>query len=170
MILFLDFDGVLHLGSVYLEKGRPVLRGDGELFMWASLLIEALEPHPHIKIVLSTNWVRSRGFTQAKAFLPKALQKRAIGSTWHSAMNICEYSGARLPYCWYDEATRFQQITRYVDRSGVDQWLAIDDLHEGVEAWSEAHQHRFILTDPNKGLSDPAALERLKALLQGLSV
>ena len=28
MILFLDFDGVLHPDAVYLERGRPVLRGD----------------------------------------------------------------------------------------------------------------------------------------------
>ncbi|NKA73639.1 hypothetical protein GO285_02999 [Ralstonia solanacearum] len=35
MTLFLDYDGVLHPDEVYYEYGKPVLRADGELFMWA---------------------------------------------------------------------------------------------------------------------------------------
>jgi hypothetical protein len=46
MILFLDFDGVLHPDAVYLERGRPVLRADGELFMWAHHLVDALASAP----------------------------------------------------------------------------------------------------------------------------
>ena len=42
MILFLDFDGVLHPDAVYLERGRPVLRTDGELFMWSRHLVDVL--------------------------------------------------------------------------------------------------------------------------------
>ena len=39
MILFLDLDGVLHPDEAYLVHGRSVLRAEGELFMWAPLLI-----------------------------------------------------------------------------------------------------------------------------------
>lgn len=42
MILFLDFDGVLHPDAAYLVRGRPVLRAAGELFMWAPLLAAVL--------------------------------------------------------------------------------------------------------------------------------
>ena len=38
MILFLDYDGVLHPDSAYLVRGRPVLRATGGLFMWAEPL------------------------------------------------------------------------------------------------------------------------------------
>jgi hypothetical protein len=171
MILFLDFDGVLHPSDVYLKKGRPVLHGDGELFMWAPQLIEALTTYPNVKIVLSTNWVRVRGFTRVRRALPEALRERVIGATWHSAMKEDDFLSApyasRLtaPAIWYDKATRFQQIERYVSRANVQQWVAIDDLHENVETWHPAHEKNFILTDPQKGLSDPIVLTRLQALL-----
>ena len=32
MLLFLDFDGVLHPDAVYLHKGKIELRSEGELF------------------------------------------------------------------------------------------------------------------------------------------
>lgn len=43
MLLFLDYDGVLHPDEVYLKRGRPVLRGPGELFMWVPHLLSAIE-------------------------------------------------------------------------------------------------------------------------------
>jgi hypothetical protein len=33
MILYLDFDGVLHPDEVYIVKGKVVLRAEGTLFM-----------------------------------------------------------------------------------------------------------------------------------------
>lgn len=41
-VLFLDYDGVLHPDEVFLERGKPVLRARGELFMWTPLLEAAL--------------------------------------------------------------------------------------------------------------------------------
>ena len=165
MILFLDFDGVLHPSSVFLEKGRPVLRGEGELFMWAPYLIEALAPHPHVKIVLSTNWVRMRDFSRVKSALPKALRDRVIGATWHSSM--LDGDDDFLTRTWYDDATRYEQIIRHVARANISQWIAIDDLHENTETWHEAHDKNFILTDPQKGLSDPMVLTRIQRVLHG---
>lgn len=163
MILFLDFDGVLHPSSVYLEKGRPVLHGEGELFMWAPQLIEALVPYPHVKIVLSTNWVRVRDFSRVKSALPKALRDRVIGATWHSSMLRGEDNFSTKT--WYDDATRFEQIIRHVSRVNISKWIAIDDLHENSEIWNVAYEKNFILTDSQKGLSDIATLERLHELL-----
>ena len=106
MILFLDFDGVLHPDAVFLEKRRPVLRADGNLFMWVPHLISAIEPYPEVQIVLSTSWVRARGFSRAKKALPKPLRDRIIGSTWHSSMGRSEYGGHRLVSTWWDRSTR----------------------------------------------------------------
>ena len=86
MILFLDFDGVLHPDDAYLVRGRPVLRAEGALFMWASPLAALLDAHPQVQIVLSTSWARELGFSRARRFLPDTLRARVIGATWHSAM------------------------------------------------------------------------------------
>ena len=45
MILFLDFDGVLHPNS-----------DDSEHFSCAPLLWELLRRHPDVRVVLSTGW------------------------------------------------------------------------------------------------------------------
>lgn len=68
VLIFLDFDGVLHPDAVFLcRNGQIELRAEGELFMWSSHLVEALAPHQDVQIVLSTSWVRNLGFQRARA-------------------------------------------------------------------------------------------------------
>lgn len=163
MILFLDFDGVLHPSSVYLRSGRPTLQGDGELFMWARILDAILADHqrPHgIRIVLSTNWVRHRGYKRTRDALPEGLRQRVIGSTYHSELTE-----------WYDNTTRYRQITGFLGRSRIaEPWIAIDDLHEGDELadWPMADRHRLILTNPDHGISDFHAIKALREALADL--
>lgn len=160
-ILFLDFDGVLHPDAAFLEKGRPVLRTNGDLFMWAPYLIEALSSHPRVKIVLSTSWVRVLGYKQAVDALPKLLRQRVIGATWHSVMTQSDYN-AGLPLSFWNDATRYQQIAHYVKRARLARWVAIDDHGE---EWADIHCENLIQTDPDKGVSDPIAMTRLQAML-----
>ena len=68
-----------------------------------------------------------------------------------------------LRLTWWDRATRYQQIRRYVDRAGLTDWVAIDDQPEG---WAQADSDHLIQTDGNTGLSDPAILENLVARLR----
>ena len=42
MILFLDFDGVLHPARAVMGQRGPELAGDGSLFIWAEPLGELL--------------------------------------------------------------------------------------------------------------------------------
>lgn len=106
MILFLDFDGVLHPDAVFLRlNGEIELRADGRLLMWAGRLSAALEPYPDARIVLSTSWARHLGFSRARKVLPADLAARVVGATWHSAM------GKGWPdYIPWDNQTRFEQI------------------------------------------------------------
>ncbi len=160
MILFLDFDGVLHPDAVYRERGRPVLRDQGELFMWSGLLIDALASRPELRIVLSTSWAREFGFSRARRYLPQALRSRVIGATWHSAMlHDADYR----PGNWWEQATRHEQINRWASRAAVHDWIAIDDQPEG---WPDAERGRLIQTNSATGLSDPAVLDRLSGLLR----
>jgi len=158
MILFLDYDGVLHPDAAFLEKGRPVLRGEGALFMWSRYLQDVLVSHPQVEIVISSSWCRVFGFSRAKWFLPPSLQPRVIGGTWHSSMARSEFGGFKMPHTWWDSATRYEQIIRYVRRARLEHWLAVDDNNEG---WAEVDADRLILTDPNKGVSDPHVLSAL---------
>lgn len=162
--IFLDFDGVLHPDAAYLEKGRPVLRAEGELFMWSHHLIEALAPYPAIKIVLSTSWARTFGFSRARDFLPNELASRCLGATWHSAMRKSEFGGGNLVTTWWDDVTRYQQISRYVGRARLEDWIALDD---NDDEWAESARQTLVLTDPDKGIGDPIALARLRGLLSG---
>lgn len=157
MILFLDFDGVLHPDEVYLTRKGPKLRGEGELFMWAPALDAELASLPTVQIVLSTSWVRNLGFSRARKYLPESLRARVIGSTWHSSM--AKDWADRI---WWDQATRHGQIRRYVERAGVVDWLAVDD--DG-ESWASSDRTRLVLTDGRLGLSDPKILMELRAKL-----
>ena len=149
MLMFLDFDGVLHPDAAYLLKGRPTLRADGQLFMWADHLDRALQPYPSVQIVLSTSWVRLLSFSRAQRFLPASLRHRVIGATWHSRMDQSAWS----------ELTRYQQIRHYLGRQHGCAWLAIDDDAEG---WPSAQSHCLIQTDPDAGLGDPSIREQLQ--------
>ncbi|WP_439668985.1 HAD domain-containing protein [Cupriavidus necator] len=165
MILFLDYDGVLHPDAAYLVGGKPVLRAKGELFMWAPILEEALVPHPGVQIVLSTSWVRVlKSFTRTRAYLPPLLQDRVIGATWHSAMARHHEGVHRVDASWFSEMSRYAQIARYVSRAGprAANWLAIDDDCEG---WPAALGNHLIATDGALGLSSESVQGALRARL-----
>jgi hypothetical protein len=156
MILFLDFDGVLHPCDVFLKKGQPVLMADGHgLFEHAEKLAVMLEPHPHVQIVLSTSWVQAFGFELAMSYLPVALQERVVGSTFERVLE-------------YNQQTRFGQISKYLDwheqHHGPVEWVAIDDDRYG---WPDQLRHRLVLTDEWFGLGEVNTQQALLAKLSG---
>ena len=163
MILFLDFDGVLHPARAYMGRDGPALRGDGSLFMWADGLIELLAEHRHVQIVLSTSWARHLPFELVRDFLPVSLRRRVVGSTWHRIQTDPDFSrGLQLSY-WRD-ASRYQQVKRWVNIHRLRCWVAIDDNAEG---WDLSDRARLVQTDAETGLSDPAVVARLSDLLGG---
>jgi hypothetical protein len=157
--LFLDYDGVLHPDAAYMVEGRPVLRADGTLFMWAEHLVSALADHPDVQIVLSTSWARELRFARARNYLPDPLKERVIGATWHSGMKMSEEFRPLGRFTWWDLSPRYQQIKRYVDRARLTKWLAIDDKPEG---WLDVDRHHLVRTDGDKGLSDPVVQLQIK--------
>lgn len=161
--LFLDYDGVLHPDEAYLVKGRPVLRCDGELFMWAGHLSALLDGHPDVRIVLSTSWARELRYARARRYLPEPLRERVIGATWHSGMRLSDDLRPLDRMTWWDLASRYAQIKRYASRAGLRTWLAIDDQPEG---WAQSDLSHLIKTDSDKGLSDPAVRQLIAAWLE----
>lgn len=167
MILFLDFDGVLHPDAVYRAAGRGIqLHAEGELMMHAPVLesiLDGHDPHGEVRIILSTSWVRVLRFSRTLKYLPPGLRKHIRGATWHSGM--CREDGIDP----FDRLTRHEQIAQYVNRHAVRQWLAIDDLHSGHEHWPQDMRHRLVLTDGGMGLGCPHAQKDLRAKLKLLS-
>ena len=148
MILFLDFDGVLHPNEVYSFPNKPLeLMAEGELFKHSEILENALLPYPKAKIVLSTSWVRVYGYDRTLKEMPQNLRVRVVGATWHKKMR----QGGQDPFNYMN---RFQQIAWHVRRNGIKNWLAIDDLFSGFEIldWPDSHRHLLVLTEQLKGL------------------
>jgi hypothetical protein len=72
MILFLDFDGVLH--------PYPPTRS-APLWCRSNLLIDWLDTRPDIEVVVSSTWRLTRGPQQIRELLPQRLANKFIGCT-----------------------------------------------------------------------------------------
>ncbi len=157
-ILFLDYDGVLHDAEVFIIGREPVLRSKNpkaRLFDHAALLVEALAPRPDVRIVLSTTWVPRLGFYRAKSYLPKALQAKVIGATYHRHAH-----GRKADWLSY---ARFVQIESYVRRHQLNDWIAVDDDDQG---WPVSmRQHLVFCQNPSLGIADIEVFSELKRAL-----
>lgn len=156
LVLYLDFDGVLHHENVlwHPRVGAYLSAPEGYvLFQHAELLEKMLEPYPQVQIVLSTTWVRRYGCTKAAKNLRPALRARVIGATFHSRMNQDEF--AVMP--------RGMQVWQDVVRRKPRAWLALDDVHEGWPAQALPH---YVRTHEHQGISDPAVLMEFKEKLE----
>lgn len=94
-VLYLDYDGVLHPEAVWRAPRKGIYLALGlenhHLFENANVLVDLMEPYPDVLIVLQRAWVRVLGFTAAASYLPRSLQDRAIGATFHTGMQRLVY-------------------------------------------------------------------------------
>ncbi len=154
MVCYRDFDGVVQDDAVYWSKDRGIhIRTPGRtLFEWAPILEELLAPHPNVKIVLSTSWVRMKSFEFAKSRLAPALQSKVIGVTFHHReTNRFEF----------DNMARGVQICADVQRRKPTQWFAIDNDDRG---WPPAYRDRLIKTEDRLGLSELAVQDEIRKM------
>lgn len=157
-VLYLDYDGVLHTEEVYFHprRGVRITTPGRTLFEWMSVLDALMAPHPDVKIILSTSWVRIRNFNFAKKQLSARLQAQVIGATYHRRHMEKEVFAA-LP--------RGEQIVRDVYRRGPAAWFAVDDdaLH-----WPQWCRDNLIKTHGATGISDPHIQHAIKTMLERL--
>lgn len=154
IVLYLDFDGVLHHENVWWHARRGVyMKTPGyQLFEHVPLLEEALLPFPEVKIVLSTSWVRYRRFSGSTKRLSPALRERVIGATFHSRMNRTGFES--LP--------RGIQVLNDVARRRPRFWVALDD---DLDNWVPEYRDYLIHCDSELGISAPGVLDELKQRL-----
>lgn len=157
-LCILDLDGVVHHHEVYYQPGRGVYMREPnhELFEWACILSDLLAPYPDVRIVLSTSWVRSRGFDFTKTALPLPLRARVIDAT---------FDNREVQKLEFDFMSRGQQVLNYVERRALKRWFAIDDDANG---WPDWCQHRLVQAQGHLGLSDPRAQDAVRKILETL--
>lgn len=164
MILFLDYDGVLHPDEVFWDHRQGiVLRTDllppeyanATLFCYMHALEAILEDFPDVRIVLSTSWLHGIGYSRSRRRLSPALRKRVIGSTYHS-----KYTPA------WGKLSRFEQILDHVGRHQLGlNWLAIDNDAAG---WPEVQFDQLVLCHDHLGIGDPATQQDLRQKLSAV--
>lgn len=142
MILFLDFDGVLHKYGC-----KP-----SDLFARRPLLEAWLLQHPGVDVVVSSTWRLTRSFDELRSLFSPALRPRIVGVT---------------PKLAGDSPERFAreaEVAMWLRGSDEpwQEWCALDD-----QAWLfRPFNDRVVLCDPAVGLTE-AELDRLSALIAG---
>ena len=157
LVLYLDFDGVLHHENCLWHPRRGAYLcapAEHSLFQHAEQLTGELERYPRVFIVLSTSWVLRYGFTRCAKRLPDALQRRCIGATFHSRHMQVE-SFLDIP--------RGIQVLEDVSRRKPKSWVALDDNDQG---WPAAAP--WIQTDPVQGLAGVGVIANLRTALAAM--
>jgi len=159
IVLYLDFDGVLHHDDVYWSRKQGIhLRAPGHsLFEWAEILEEILAPYPYVSIVLATSWVRVKSYEYAKKQLSPTLRSKVIGATFHRR---------EMNKFVFENTPRGEQIYADVKRRKPATWLAIDNDDVG---WPSHCRSNLIKTDDELGLSDPNVQAEIRTRLTKLT-
>lgn len=132
LVLFTDFDGVLHAADEPVLDGAGRLRANTNLFVWLPILVDILQPYPEVQIVISSDWRR---------LLDDDNLRRVLGPLGARFAGIVETWGV----------SRADEILTEVRRRRLTRWLAIDD-HPSVASASRRDAH-FIACAPDSGLS-----------------
>jgi hypothetical protein len=163
VVLYVDFDGVLHPDWVYRDRKRGIYLDTNKapghrLFEHADSLASVLRPYPDIRIVLSTSWVHILGFSRARDRLPEELARRVIGATYHSQAHG-QSEAAREAFL---RMRRGEQVWADVTRRQPARWFALDDA---VEDWPDSIRDHLVACSSSDGLGDPSAREALQQML-----
>lgn len=114
MILFLDFDGVLH----------PVPSQGRGLLCYIPRLENVLRKFPDVKVVISSLWRASHDLSELREFFSEDIRPRIIGMTpfieeiievW--LFDLCQ--------------TRYAEILQWIDDNKyTGPWVALDDAYQ----------------------------------------
>lgn len=112
MILFLDFDGVLHPEPCFDST---------KFFCFLPRLEDVLHEFSNVKVVVSSTWRDSRSLHELRGFFSEAIRHRVIGTTphWRDCVELLETIGFQ----------RQVEIEAWLRNSPEpwESWIAIDD-------------------------------------------
>lgn len=115
MILFLDFDGVLH----------PLMAKDDQHFCFMPRLACVLREYPHVRVVVTSSWRLRRSLDVLKAFFPADVREQVVGMTpVEESLSHQVGSREQAALAWLD-----------IHEPGAP-WLALDDYAPGwITLW-----------------------------------
>lgn len=147
MILFLDFDGVLHPDPCTDPQ---------RLFERAPVLAPVLQAFPEVSIVLSTSWRTHLPFAELLEPLPGPVRERVIDMT----PEFSRFDAPRplVPYRRQAECLHWLQAR---GDAGA-QWVALDDRASLFAPYCE----QLILCESALGLTEATAARLYGALLR----
>ena len=149
MILFLDFDGVVH----------PWPCEDSDLFSRLPLLWQLLRRHPEIEVVFSTAWREQLSLAVMTKYVTQDggedLAARFIGATPHDIDHDTDVE-SRLIECeaWLAENKREREC-----------WIALEDI---PVLFGHKPAANIYLVNPDHGLRDHD-VEAISAMIRRLS-
>jgi hypothetical protein len=148
MILFLDFDGVVH--------PRPTIgrSGEHEPFSALHLLEDVLRQAPHVQVVISSSWREQHPLAEMREFFSEDLRDRVIDITPLPPLTDVPPHLSDHPR----HAECVAWLSRW--RPSATAWLALDDMAEEFEPRCT----NLLLIDGSKGLTPETAAELLVRL------
>jgi hypothetical protein len=148
MVLFFNFDGVLHPNAVQFEQNdTPVLDAPGHrLFESSKALAEVAGDFTELHLILNTWWTYRVGFDACLRHLPRALASRVAGSILPHA-SLC----STLP-------NRILLTTKAADNSDVPVLI----LDHADARYPKHLLHTTLLLEPQVGLADPQAVHAFR--------
>lgn len=140
MILFLDFDGVLH------PEGEGHLPSDGTEFCFLPRLETLLRQFPHVDVVISSSWRERLPYEALIEPFSEDIRRRIIGTT-----------PSRRPGRAHSYAHRETEILAWIELHGVEgqKWVALDD----AEWQFDTHKDRLVVCGSLSGFDEIAAHE-----------
>lgn len=136
-IIFLDIDGVLALGLIKrrVTKWGNIYRFDRK----AVKLFNELLSETGAEIVLSSDWKKQHSLEDMREiFKWNGIIKGPISFT----VNSPEYEEGENNEDW--AGGRAWEIKEYVDRHGLTNWLALDDLKLHESEYSDFFEGHFV--------------------------
>ncbi|WP_442854565.1 HAD domain-containing protein [Burkholderia sp. A9] len=151
MVLFLNFDGVLHPNAVqFTQKNKPVLDAPRHrLFECNQALAEVAADFTNLHLVLNTWWTYTVGLDGCLRLLPKVLSSRVRGSILPHA-SLCP----TLP-------NRISLATNAADRSEVPVLI----LDHADARYPKYLRHITFTLEPQVGLADPQAAHAFRRFI-----
>jgi len=135
MILFLDFDGVLH----------PEFCSDLQIFCHLEQFESVLRDCPHVDIVISSTWRQTRSFTELRTLFSPDIGARIVGMTpiWQDLPKLVDVLGN------YPRHVEIEGWLRQSNRIW-ERWLAIDDR----PYWFKPFLSNLVVCDTETGIDD----------------
>ncbi|MDD2882497.1 MAG: HAD domain-containing protein [Rhodoferax sp.] len=134
LIIFLDFDGVMHPHPCF----------DANMFTQLPLIEEVLREFPSAEIVISSSWRLDSSFQELKRLLSTDIGQRVIGTTpFYHDPKLDHLQNRPTGY------VRQWEIERWMsENSSIEaQWVAVDDYPE----WFEPNCPNLLVTSAATG-------------------